>query len=1058
MDGGCWESTRSSPPLRAGGAGSGAEEPGELGALPHWKAATKTSAAAIRIPGSYQSQVVCVRRQRFPGTDGRVVKGCLFSPRRSTHRRWYDSDDVDGDTQVPKLEQGPGAAAPAGSQIEHAELLAFERVAARMIGRRQKRVAIGRYRMREELGRGGFGAVYSAYDPELQREVAVKLLLPRKGRQNPKWQARLIREAQTLAQLEHANVVSVYDVGTDEASRGVYIVMELLRGHSARTWVKEEPRPAWQHVVQAFLGAAKGLAAAHAMGIVHRDFKPSNVMIDGAGVAKVIDFGLARELTGIDTAGGSTPSGSGSMRVGGSSLTTMGTVMGTPPYMPPEQHRASGGEPLGPACDQYALCVSLFEVLYGTRPFDAEDLGELYALKQRLKIVPLPKDRGVPKAVHRVLLRGLAPDPAQRWSSMDALSEALAAAAQPRKKALGAAVLGIAGVTLAVLAGAGLEGEKEDPCRALASRADQVWSTSRVEALERSVLESARGGEAAVWTAARGRLEAQLQSWRGALDDACAAGRPARLECLDQWLRDVETSIEVIEGERVSAGATMGVVDAIPELAQCGSTHWASGLEDIPLRDGVVRARALARAGSGDAALALVDSLVTQARALDNDALLAQATLTAGLVYAERERLEDARQALIEASTIADGVGLDAVAAEAASALVRVCGAMGRFDDAHQWKAIARARMARLGEPAYLRRMLLGAEVFELIYEGGFAQAYVLALELVDLLPEDTMAYERGRALANVAMTAFELGQMHEARAVAAQARGMLVSAVGEEHAAVGRILADEGRYTAAAGDVAQGVEMMRRSVELLEAAGGPNDPYALNTKRTLADYLGRLGKAEESLAMLRQTYQSTIALYGKEHIRSAVTAFALANQVLLAEQPDEAVVLAREGMAAITSLYGASDPKMSWGTELLARALVMQGKTDEARDVVTRALAALTDATPAERESKINLMLILAGVDQDDGRLDDALRTLERAIERCSSDPSLSDPSMLASLEGARAWAEVERGQPQRAMEAARRTLGYLDRVGAVEEKAEFQALIDAGGVAVETVEEPDG
>ncbi len=953
---------------------------------------------------------------------------------------------------MPSLEQDPEAVDPAGAQVEHAELLAFERVAARMIGRRQKRVAIGRYRMREELGRGGFGAVYSAYDPELQREVAVKLLLPRKGRKNPKWQARLVREAQTLAQLEHPNVVSVYDVGTDDASRGVYIVMELLRGHSARTWVKEEPRPAWQHVVEAFRGAAKGLAAAHAMEIVHRDLKPSNLMIDSAGVAKVIDFGLAREATELDTTRGSAASGSGSMRSSGSSLTTMGTVMGTPPYMPPEQHMAAGVGAVGPAADQYALCVSLYEVLYGVRPFVSDDLEELYALKRELKLGPLPKDRGVPKAVHRVLLRGLAPDATRRWPSMEALSEALASAARPRKRVLGTAIVGAGVVALAVLAGAEQAGAEDDPCRALASRADEVWSSGRAEAIERSVLENAQGREAAVWTAARGRLETRLQSWRGALDEACAAGPSAPVECLDQWLRDLETSIAVIEGEDVSAGETMGVVDAVPPLAQCGAAHWASGLDDIPLRDGFVRARALTRAGRGDAALALAASLVTEARALDNDALLAQAQLTAGLVYAEREQLEDARQALIEANSIADGAGLDAVAAEAAIVLVRVCGAMGRFDDAHQWKAVARARMARLSEPPYLRRLLLGAEVFELIYEGRFADAYGLGQELVDRLPVETMAYERGRALANVAMTAFELGQVHEAVAVAGEARSLLSTVVGAEHASVGRILADQGRYTAAAGDVAEGVEMMRNAVRILEAAGGPNDPYALNTKRSLADYLARLGKVEESLAMLRQTYESTVALYGKEHIRSAVTAIALADQVLMAELPDEAVLLAREAMTTITSLYGASDPRMSWGAELLARALSMQGKTGEARDVVTRTLATLTDATPAERESQINLTMIMAGVDQDEGRLDDAVRNLERAIEQCASDPALSDPSMLASLEGARAFAEAERGQPQRAIDAARRTLGYLDRIGAVDDKAEFQALIDAGGVVSES------
>ena len=925
-------------------------------------------------------------------------------------------------------------------------MLAFERVAARLIGRPQKRVAIGRYRMREELGRGGFGAVYAARDPELGRDVAVKLVLPRKSQKNPKWEARLVREAQTLARVEHSNVVTVYDVGVDTASGGVYVVMELLDGVSARRWAKGKgaPKPAREHVVEAYIGAARGLGAAHAMGIVHRDFKPDNVMITRTGETKVIDFGLARDVGELDSTRISDGPSVSSSRSGSQQLTSMGTVMGTPPYMAPEQHAL--GE-IGPAADQYAFCVSLFEALFEVRPFEGDDVEALYAAKHAMKLsVARPKGDGVSRALLRVVMKGLAPKPDARWPSMEALAEALVVASRPRRRALTFGALGVGVVALAVAA-AQRGGVDDDPCAATASRVEEVWSPARAEALQTHVLGEVQGPDATVWTAAQGRLDTRFRAWRTSMDQACAAADARRVECLDQWLSDADIVVTVLEEEAVVPGATMGVVDTLPRLEQCGVQTLAA-TEDVPLRDGFTRARALARAGSGDEALQLADDLVEESRETEDAALMAQAMLSAGLVYAERERLEDARQVLIESNELASSVGLDAVAAEAAIVLVRVSGAMGRFDDAHQWAALAEARMARLGNPPYLRILLLGSRAFELVYEGDYASAYAISLELVDLLEGDELRFERARAMANVALNAFELGRMHEARAVAAEARTLMVSVLGENHAAVGRMFADEGRYAAAAGEVEAGVANMERAVKLLEAAGGPNDPYALNTKRTLAHYLSRLGRYDESLTMLEQTYESTVALYGAVHVRTATTGFALADQYLMADRPDAAEPIVRDSITSLTELYGAESPRLAVGAELLGRTLALQDKATEARDVVTRALAGLTDATPGERESTINLTMVLAGLDQEDGRFDDAVRNLERAIDLAKSDASLSDPSMLASLEGGLSFVESERGEPERAVAAARRTLEYLEQIGVDDaEKAEYEALIAREG-----------
>ncbi len=936
---------------------------------------------------------------------------------------------------------GVPSSTPSDERIARHERLAFERVAARMIGRSQKRVAIGRYRMHRELGRGGFGAVYAAHDPDLDRMVAIKLVLPKRGQGGGKWEARLVREAQMLARLEHPNVVSVFDVGVDDAlggSGGVYIVMEMLRGDSVRAWSRGEPPPSWRHVVDAFVGAARGLAAAHALEIVHRDFKPDNVMITPEGVAKVIDFGLAREAdehdsTGVSATGGSAPSGS--------QLTSHGTVMGTPQYMPPEQHAAVGTGAVGAASDQYALCVSLFEALYGVRPFVGETLEALYEAKCAMKISARPKGTPVPKAVHRVLLAGLQPTPSKRWPSCAALADALATAAAPRRRATATLLAGVAAIGLAVV-GAQSVSEDSARCPALATRADTVWSGARAEEIGAQLL----AGDGAMWLATQRRLDGRLKDWRQGLGAACDADDAAALGCLDQWLTSADVSLSVAERGGTTPTMMMSLVRDIPDLEGCVSGVPAS---DEELLEDIMRARAFANAGRESESLALAETVVLRARGIGDPTLLVEALLAAGFVLAERERLDEARLSLIEADTLAESEGLDAAATQAAITLVRVSGAMGRFDDADRWSALARARSARLGNPPYLERKLLGALVFERIYEGRFQEADDLGRALVELLPEDTMAYERGRALANVAMSAFELGRMHEARAVAAQARALLVQEVGASHPSVGRILADEGRYAAAAGDVDEGVAMLSAAIGSLEAAGGPADPYALNAKRTLASYLSRLGRFEESLEMLEQTHAGMASLYGTAHVRTAMTAFSLADQLIMNDRPEEAVTLTREAMTTVSGLFGAADPRMAMGAELLGRALALQGETAQARDVVTRALATLTTSTPGQRESTVNLTMVLAGLDQDEGRLDDSARNLERAIDLCEQDAALHDPSMLASLEGARALVEAERGRPSRAVEAAGRALEHLERIGAsAQEKAEYEVLIEDGGV----------
>jgi len=274
---------------------------------------------------------------------------------------------------------------------------------------------VGRYVVAELIGAGGMGVVYRCDDPELNRRVAVKLL--RRDLRAAIGEARLLREAQAMARISHGNVIAVHDVGTHEQQ--VFVAMELVEGESLRTWLKAAPRSVGE-IVQVFAAAGRGLAAAHAAGLIHRDFKPDNVLVGTDGRVRVTDFGLARVDEEVRS---ETPSREQQVAVD-DPLTVSGAVIGTPAYMAPEQH---GGGHVDARSDQFAFCVALYEALYGERPFAGKTYLELAAEVKAGRVRPPPAARrgAVPATLRAIVLRGLSVRPGDRFATMDDLLEAL---------------------------------------------------------------------------------------------------------------------------------------------------------------------------------------------------------------------------------------------------------------------------------------------------------------------------------------------------------------------------------------------------------------------------------------------------------------------------------------------------------------------------------------------------------------------------------------------------------------------------------------------------------
>ncbi|MGB1277932.1 MAG: serine/threonine-protein kinase, partial [Nannocystaceae bacterium] len=340
---------------------------------------------------------------------------------------------------------------------------------------------VGRYNVLAAAGEGAMSIVFAAYDSELDRRVALKVFadgdaIDKQGR------FRLKREAQALARLSHPNVVQVYDVGEFEGA--VYVAMEFVRGPNLQTWLASKRH--WQEVLSVFTQAARGLAAAHRRQLIHRDFKPSNVLIGHDDRVRVVDFGLARSHddpreTSDDE---DIPASTSTLR---SELTHVGDLIGTPAYMSPEQHMR---EPATPLSDQYSFCVSLFEALYGCHPYPTDSVDEAALRACSSRVAERPRGTDVPNWLYEVVRRGMDPAPEQRWSSMDDILLKLDRPAAPRTRRFRRmCAIGVltASVSAAFVIGHEPSAPTTEVCTGGYTQIQAVWSPHRAQSVVRKL-------------------------------------------------------------------------------------------------------------------------------------------------------------------------------------------------------------------------------------------------------------------------------------------------------------------------------------------------------------------------------------------------------------------------------------------------------------------------------------------------------------------------------------------------------------------------------------------
>ncbi|MDB4955093.1 MAG: hypothetical protein JWO36_2662, partial [Myxococcales bacterium] len=400
---------------------------------------------------------------------------------------------------------------------------------------------VGRYVIRARLGAGGMGVVHAALDPELGREVAIKILAPRLGGSAARtmYEERLRREARALAQLAHPNVVAIHDVG--HVGERLFIAMEMLDGDTLAGWcsaARHSPR----EILERLLEAGRGLAAAHAAGIVHRDVKLENMMLGKDGRVRVVDFGLARTRDEPGEAAGA-QLGAGS----DGSLTTPGAVMGTPHYMAPEQHR---GEEVDARTDQFAFCVALYVALYDARPFEGDDLASLASAVERGAVREPPRRRGVPRRIRKALRRGMAPRREDRFPTLDALLAQVA----PARRARWIPVAGLLAVGAATAVA--LHHTPPQPCDGMAQHLAGVWDPARRASLVAAIAASGAPFADATARTVVARLDDYTSRWVATRTETCAATRvrgeqtqdvmSLRMTCLDTRLQELGALVDTL--------------------------------------------------------------------------------------------------------------------------------------------------------------------------------------------------------------------------------------------------------------------------------------------------------------------------------------------------------------------------------------------------------------------------------------------------------------------------------------------------------------------------------
>ncbi|MEM9462623.1 MAG: tetratricopeptide repeat protein [Myxococcota bacterium] len=903
-------------------------------------------------------------------------------------------------------------------------------------------VHIGRYRVLHSLGRGGMGTVFAAHDETLDRSVALKLLHEDLGHE-ARQRVRLLREAQAMARVSHPNVVTVYEADVHEDQ--LFIAMELVDGITLDRWQRERPRT-WKECLDVYVQAGRGLAAAHAEQLVHRDFKPGNCIIDHRGRVRVLDFGLAR-----DSAAGPVPAETVAVSQGSAlahSITRTGAMLGTVAYMSPEQLRGLSADARS---DQFSFCVSLHEALFGRRPFMAQTAGELLSAivaRQEARIGH-PSVR-VPVALRRVLRRGLRLDRQERYASMKELLDALESIPRRRRRW----VLATVGIVASGTVGAGVVQvlpSSPSPCAALEGRAPAGWDAGRRGEVQRAILGTQMQDAPAVWTGLSSHLDAYAQEWSALQLAACKAAHveqrtaaavyEAQQICLGDRARILGALTERLsQADRMIAARAVSAAETLPAVSECqqAAVYIDYGPPSVPpqlreerdaLLDRIARTAVLERLGRFEDGLRDAEEVVVAARAFAErfEPPLLQALYVQGRLLRRSRRFEPAEEVLLEALPLAEGNRDDRGAIDVLHELMLLSLERDRLDEGGVWFHQARAKLARVGnDPMRIRLMKLDQSKMALARD-ELERAATLLEEVGELCrAEDNSSTCRPGQMATLALVRERQGLSGEAQALYTQALA--------EHRRHGDLQgAGEVVYNLAGlyyqrGELREAVATYREALALLSMFHDADSPVVALAHYGLSIALSRRGARSEALEHAQRAEQSFRKGGSTDDRLWAL--LSVANLLARQERPNEALDAFQRAEALIRDADGIDD--MSRATVLvgIGDTLLLLERLDEADSRLTAAMELAEKAVGARQPVLAYPLFSLGKLRMAQGRLREARDTLDKAW---TLQVDLEDGELRANVAQWLARVLWQTDEPQRARELwaiARKTLVEQERM----------------------------
>jgi eukaryotic-like serine/threonine-protein kinase len=863
---------------------------------------------------------------------------------------------------------------------------------------------LGRYLLEDRLGKGGMGEVFRAHDPELDRAVAIKRLIA--WVDDDEARIRLQREGQAIARLSHRNVVQVYDVGRDARTGDMFIAMELVEGSTLRQWLRTDDH-GFRAIADVYLQAGEGLLAAHEQGIVHRDFKPENVLVTPEGLAKVVDFGLAKPAGGAPPtdedigrgepmrtrerakrvhADAAVSSGRPTVRRSsgrvspllGSDITPIGARLGTPAYMPPEQ---SAGTPATPRADQFSFAVALFEGLCGYLPFPGEGPAEYSIAVLEAQMLEFPRGSAVPGRLQRAIYRALDPDPRMRFTSLRPLLDELRRdpiARRRRAVRLGGAVALGGGLALGIGELARPADELQRRCNGEADAIEAVWNAEAATRTREAIAAVEVPFAADTATRAAEAIDRASAAWRVARMRWCSASssaeeRPqARVHltigtCLDRVLareRELVESLAAPDAETLTHA-----VDAIErlerELARCDEPAYLAQFDEDD--------------GDGDGLHSHALAQLAQARQ----------RLDLGQHESGLRALED-----IDPEALGPAVALELH-------LVRAALEKSRGNVARARGELEIAAQEGLGASAPLLAAQWNGDYADLLYELGereaIARPYQRAFELRrrELGPDhiDTLLADGCRGHEFYARGDYGTA-LERYRTAATRAQAVADELDGE------RIQLDEwvAQALSHTGNLAEARTLTESLVERLRTSRGATHPRTLDLLETLATIELRAGDEQLALGHFRSALDGRAdARHGGDPIDRATTLANIGASLSELGRREEAATALQRALDELTQAgFGPEHPHAIAIEANLVELHRRSGRSAQALAGYERLLERMHAAGLEQTTDALMVQLNFAGALDEAGRPREAIAICRRAIELARST---GDSIMLGRL-----------------------------------------------------------